>query len=255
MDIETAKKSGAMALFGEKYGDKVRVVSFSNDKETVSKELCGGTHVSNTSSLRLAKIVSESAISQGVRRIEALCSDAALNFLNEKADLLFEIAQNNKIKPEDIEVKIQKLTDEIKEQNSKITELENKITQAKFDSLISKAEDVEIKGQKGKLFISMAEDMPLGAIRISIEMLAKRLGGETIIVLCCKKAEGGAVVISKVTDGFIKAGISAGNIVSKITKLMNGNGGGKPNMAQGSAKDITNAVNILADLEREIKEN
>ena len=113
----------------------------------------------------------------------------------------------------------------------------------------------EIKGQKGKLFISMAEDMPLGAIRISIEMLAKRLGGETIIVLCCKKAEGGAVVISKVTDGFIKAGISAGNIVSKITKLMNGNGGGKPNMAQGSAKDITNAVNILADLEREIKEN
>ena len=255
MDIETAKKSGAMALFGEKYGEKVRVVSFSNDKETMSKELCGGTHVSNTSDLRLAKIVSESAISQGVRRVEALCSDAALNFLNEKADLLFEIAQNNKIKPEDIENKIQKLTDEIKEQNSKITDLENKITQAKFDSLISKAEDIEIKGQKGKLFISMAEDMPLGAIRISIEMLAKRLGGETIIVLCCKKAEGGAVVISKVTDGFVKAGISAGNIVSKITKLMNGNGGGKPNMAQGSAKDITNAVNILADLEREIKEN
>lgn len=253
MDIESAKQSGATALFNEKYGDTVRVVSFSNNDTCISKELCGGTHVSNTNSLRLAKIVSESAISQGVRRIEIICSDAAINYLNSKCDLINEIAQEYKIKPDEIKDKIEKLSDEIKAKNTQITDLENKITSAKFDSLMSRAQDVEIKGQKGKLFISMAEDMPTGAIRVGVEMLAKRLKDEAIIVLCCKKPDNGAVVIAKVTDAFVKVGIQAGAIVSKITKLMGGNGGGKPNMAQGSAKDITNAIQILSDLEKEIK--
>ena len=231
-DIESAKKSGA-----------------------TSKELCGGTHVDNTKDLRLAKIVSESAISQGVRRIEAFCSNSAVQYLNDMSDLITDIAHNYKIKPVEVKEKIEKLTDEIKDKNAQIAELENKITTAKFDSLISRAQDIEIKGTKGKLFISLAEDMPVNAVRIGVEMLLKRLGGEAVIVVCCKKPEGGAVVISKVSDNFVKAGISAGAIVSKITKLMNGNGGGKPNMAQGSAKDITNVIQILADLEKEIKEN
>ena len=255
MDIEQAKKSGAMALFNEKYGDTVRVVSFFDDEKCISKELCGGTHVDNTKDLRLAKIVSESAISQGVRRIEAFCSNSAVQYLNDMSDLIVDIAHNYKIKPADVKEKIEKLTDEIKDKNTQIAELENKITTAKFDSLISRAQDIEIKGTKGKLFISLAEDMPVNAVRIGVEMLLKRLGGEAVIVVCCKKPEGGAVVISKVSDNFVKAGISAGAIVSKITKLMNGTGGGKPNMAQGSAKDITNVIQILADLEKEIKEN
>lgn len=255
MDKEEAKKSGATALFNEKYGDTVRVVSFSDKENCISKELCGGTHVNNTECLRLAKIVSESAISQGVRRIEIICSDTALEYLNNLADEMLDMAQSYKIKPNEIRQKIEKLTDEIKDKNAHITELENKLTLSKFDSLMSKAQDIEIKGQKGKLFISMAEDMPIGAIRFSVEMLAKRLGGEAVILLCCKNKDGGAVVISKVADGFIKAGISAGAIVSKVTKAMGGNGGGKPAMAQGSAKDITNAIQILSDLEKEIKGN
>ena len=255
MDIEQAKKSGAMALFNEKYGDTVRVVSFFDDEKCISKELCGGTHVNDTKDLRLAKIISESAISQGVRRIEAFCSNSAVQYLNDMSDLIVDIAHNYKIKPVEVKEKIEKLTDEIKDKNAQIAELENKITTAKFDSLISRAQDIEIKGTKGKLFISLAEDMPVNAVRIGVEMLLKRLGGEAVIVVCCKKPEGGAVVISKVSDNFVKAGISAGAIVSKITKLMNGNGGGKPNMAQGSAKDITNVIQILADLEKEIKEN
>ena len=255
MDIEQAKKSGAMALFNEKYGDTVRVVSFFDDEKCISKELCGGTHVKDTKDLRFAKIISESAISQGVRRIEAFCSNSAVQYLNDMSDLIVDIAHNYKIKPVEVKEKIEKLTDEIKDKNAQIAELENKITTAKFDSLISRAQDIEIKGTKGKLFISLAEDMPVNAVRIGVEMLLKRLGGEAVIVVCCKKPEGGAVVISKVSDNFVKAGISAGAIVSKITKLMNGNGGGKPNMAQGSAKDITNVIQILADLEKEIKEN
>ena len=120
---------------------------------------------------------------------------------------------------------------------------------------MSRAQDIEIKGIKGRLFISMAEDMPVNAVRIGVEMLAKKLGGDSIIVLCCKKQDSSGVVISKVTDNYVKAGVSAGEIVSKITKQMSGNGGGRPNMAQGSAKDTTNAIQILADLEKEIKEN
>ncbi len=254
MSLDEAKLSGATALFNEKYGETVRVVSFSDGDNTVSKELCGGCHVKDTKDLRLAKIVSESAISQGVRRIEIICSDSALNYLNLKSDLINEIAQNYKIKPDEIKEKIEKLTDEIKSKNLEITELESKITAAKFDSLMQRAQDVEIKGQEGKLFISMTEDLPTGAIRLGVEMLAKKLGKESIIVLCSKKPDGGAVVISKVTDGFVKAGVQAGAIVSKITKLMGGNGGGKPNMAQGSAKDISCALQILSDLEKEIKE-
>ncbi len=251
MEIEAAKQSGATALFNEKYGDTVRVVTFGD----ISKELCGGTHVNNTKDLRLAKIVSESAISQGVRRIEIVCSDSALEFLNEKANLINEIAQNYKIKPDEVKSKIEKMANEIKEKNTQIQDLENKITSAKFESLISRAEDIKIKEQEGKLFISMAENVPQGAIRLGVEMLAKRLGGESIIVLCVKKSDNqGATVISKVTDGFVKQGVQAGQIVSKITKLMGGSGGGKPNMAQGSAKDITSAIQILSDLEKEIKE-
>lgn len=253
-DIDSAKHSGAMALFNEKYGDTVRVVSFAAPNMCVSKELCGGTHVTNTLDLRIAKIVSESAISQGVRRIEAVCSDSAVQYLNEKTDLIFDLAHSYKIKPEEVKSKIEKLTEELKEKNARITEVENKLTMAKFDTVLSKAEDVEINGVKGKLFITLMEDMPMGAVRFSAEMLAKRLGGESVIVLVCKNKENtGAVVISKVTDGFIQAGVQAGKIVSGITKKMGGNGGGKPNMAQGSAKDITNVLEILAELQKEIK--
>lgn len=254
-DIESAKKSGATALFNEKYGDTVRVVSFYDNEHCVSKELCGGTHVKDTKDLRLAKIISESAISQGVRRIEAICSNSAVKYLNDMSDLITDIAHNYKIKPADVKEKIEKLTDEIKDKNAQIAELENKITAAKFDSLMSRAQDIEIKGIKGRLFISMAEDMPVNAVRIGVEMLAKKLGGDSIIVLCCKKQDNSGVVISKVTDNYVKAGVSAGEIVSKITKQMSGNGGGRPNMAQGSAKDTTNAIQILADLEKEIKED
>ncbi|MCD8024482.1 MAG: alanine--tRNA ligase [Candidatus Gastranaerophilales bacterium] len=253
MDIESAKKSGATALFNEKYGDFVRVVSFSNGSTCISKELCGGTHVNNTLDLRLAKIVSESAISQGVRRIEILCSDSALNYLNEKTDFLCELAQTYKIKPDELGIKIEKLTDEIKEKNDQITDLESKITNAKFDTLLSRAIDIQIKNVSGKLFITLLEDIPKGALRFGIEMLAKRLGGEAVILLCSKNKEGGAILISKVTDNFVKTGISAGALVSRAAKAMGGNGGGKPNMAQGSAKDITNAVKILSEIENEIK--
>ncbi len=247
MGIEEAKLTGAMALFGEKYGDTVRVVSFGSEK-CISKELCGGCHVKNTKDLRLAKIVSESAIAAGVRRIEILCSSSAFDYLNEKATVVDEIAHKNKIPYTQIEDKIEKIESQNRELSAKIGELESKIAQSSFATFISKAQDIE----GGKLFISKIEDFAPNAIKAGIEILSKKLG-ESIIVLCSIKEDGSAFVISQVSDTFVKKGIQAGKIVGEITKKMGGGGGGRPQLAQGAGKDASKADEILAEIEKSIK--
>ncbi len=246
MGIEEARLTGAMALFGEKYGETVRVVSFGTD-ECISKELCGGCHVDNTKDLRLAKIVSESAIAAGVRRIEILCSNAAFDFLNQKACAIDEIAQKNKIPYTQIEDKIEKIETQNRELNAKIEELEAKIAQSSFSTFISKAKD--IKG--GKLFITKIEDFAPNAIKAGVEMISKKLG-ECIIVLCSIKQDGSAFVIANVSDSFVKKGIQAGKIVGEITRKMGGGGGGRPQLAQGAGKDASKADEILAEVEKNI---
>lgn len=257
MDIEEAKNSGAMALFGEKYGEKVRVVSFfdnENSEKCVSKELCGGCHVENSKDLRLAKIVSEGASSAGVRRIEILCSDSAFDYLAEKARQIDDIAHKYKLKSDEVADKIEKLSEENKAQNARIAELEAQIANSRFESMISHAQDINLEGGKtGKLFISLIEDHNPNALKFGLEMFSKKLG-DSIIILCSKKPDNAGFVIVKVSDAFVKKGINAGEIVSKITAACEGKGGGKPQMAQGSAKNITNIKEIFATVEAEIKE-
>ena len=246
MGIEEARLTGAMALFGEKYGETVRVVSFGTD-ECISKELCGGCHVDNTKDLRLAKIVSESAIAAGVRRIEILCSNAAFDFLNQKACAIDEIAQKNKIPYTQIEDKIEKIETQNRELNTKIEELEAKIAQSSFSTFISKAKNIE----GGKLFITKIEEFAPNAIKAGVEMISKKLG-ECIIVLCSIKQDGSAFVIANVSDSFVKKGIQAGKIVGEITRKMGGGGGGRPQLAQGAGKDASKADEILAEVEKNI---
>ena len=246
MGIEEARLTGAMALFGEKYGETVRVVSFGTD-ECISKELCGGCHVDNTKDLRLAKIVSESAIAAGVRRIEILCSSAAFDFLNQKACAIDEIAQKNKIPYTQIEDKIEKIETQNRELNTKIEELEAKIAQSSFSTFISKAKNIE----GGKLFITKIEEFAPNAIKAGVEMISKKLG-ECIIVLCSIKQDGSAFVIANVSDSFVKKGIQAGKIVGEITRKMGGGGGGRPQLAQGAGKDASKADEILAEVEKNI---
>ena len=256
MDIEEAKNSGAMALFGEKYSDKVRVVSFidnKNGENCCSKELCGGCHVTNTKELRLAKIISEGASSAGVRRIEILCSNSAFDYLSEKARQIDEIAHKYKLKSDEVAERIEKLTEENKTQNARIAELEAQITSSKFETLASKAQDIKLGEKQGKLFITLIEDHNPNALKFGLEMFASKLG-ESVIVLCSKKPDNAGFVIAKVSDAFVKKGISAGDIVSKIMKECDGKGGGKPQMAQGSAKNITNIKDVFQKIEDEIKE-
>ena len=248
MSLDEANKTGAMALFGEKYGDYVRVVSF-DDSEGIcqSKELCAGCHVDNASELRMAKIISESASSAGVRRIEIICSDACFELLNSKADELDKLSQTNKVPFDKIQEKIDKLTQEVKDLSSKLGDFEANRAKESFNTFLSKAQ--EING--AKVLITKIEDFAPNAIKSGLDLVSAKLG-ESVIVLCSMKKDGTVFVIAKVSDSLAKK-VQAGKIVSKITKALNGNGGGKPQLAQGMGKIQEGINEILLEVQDEIK--
>ncbi|MBQ2611231.1 alanine--tRNA ligase, partial [bacterium] len=237
MSIEQAQQTGATALFGEKYGDIVRVVSIEKSDECISKEFCAGTHARNIRDLRVFKIVSEGAIAAGTRRIEVVVGKAAYKFMNERIQELAKLEKMFKLHYDEVVSRVEKLQDENREYQKEISELQEVNARNKFSTFISKAEDVE----GGKLFVSRIEDFDAKAVRAGIELLSAKLG-ESIIVLAS-----GNCVYAKVSDTFLKHGINAGKIVGDIARATGANGGGKPNFAQGGLKDKTNLDKILAD--------
>ena len=282
MDIEEAKLTGATALFGEKYEDVVRVVSIGGkspgkskghgehncgcggnheshecdcgggcscshesgkDTEVISKEFCAGTHASNTADLRLVKIVSEGAIAAGTRRIEVVVADAAIKYLNAKSAEIDKLASRFKVHFDEVETRVEKLLEENKELQKSLEETKAEMARNKFATFISRAEDID----GGKLFISKIENYDADAIKAGIELLANKLG-ECIIVLANER-----MVVSKVTDGFVKKGVNAGKIVGEIARATGANGGGRPNFAQGGVKDASKLDEILTKIETELK--
>jgi len=245
MNIEMAKKSGAMALFGEKYDDDVRVVKFGE----VSKELCGGTHCESTGKIRLTKIVSETAVAAGTRRIEAVCGDTAIKFLSEKANIIDKMAHSFKVPFNELGERIMKLAVDNKNLQTEIENLKAEQAKSKFQSFISKAED--IKG--GKLFITEMEAYPMNLVKLGSEILSAKLG-ESIVILASVDEDKINYVV-KVSDSYVKKGINAGQIVGKLAAATGGKGGGRPQFAQGAGKDKTKLRNILEELEKEIKQS
>ena len=239
MGIEEAKLTGATALFGEKYEDVVRVVSIAD----ISKEFCAGTHASNTADLRLVKIVSEGAIVAGTRRIEAVVSEAAIEYLNAKSAEIDKLASRFKVHFDEVEPRIEKLLDENKELQKALEQTKADMAKNKFATFVSKAQDVE----GGKLFISKIENFDADAVKAGIELLAAKLG-ECVIVLANER-----MVIVKVTDSFVKRGVNAGKIVGEIARATGANGGGRPNFAQGGVKDSSKLDEILAAVEADLK--
>lgn len=246
MSLEEANQTGAMALFGEKYGDFVRVVSFDYDNTCYSKELCAGCHVDSTLELKMAKIVSESACSAGVRRMEVVCSNSAFDMLNSKADALDELSHINKVPTDKIQEKIDKLSQEVKDLSSKIGDLEAARAKDSFSTFMSKAKEVN----NAKVLITKVEDFAPNAVKIGLELLAKKLGS-SVVVFCSMKKDGTVFVIAKVSDDLVQK-TSAGKIVSEITKALKGNGGGKPQMAQGMGKTQEGIDDILLKVEQDI---
>lgn len=242
MDIEQAKLTGATALFGEKYGDVVRVVSIGNET-CISKEFCAGTHARNTRDLRLVKIVSEGAIAAGTRRIELAVSKAAFDFMNAKVKEIDKLSIMFKTHYDEIVERVEKLQEENKELQKELVAVKEENTRAKFASFLSKAQDIE----GGKLFITKVENIDGNAIKAGIEFAAQKLG-ESIIILASKRT-----VAVKVSDSFVKRGVNAGKIVGEIAKATGANGGGRPNFAQGGIKDFSKLDEILAQVEEELK--
>ena len=243
MGIKEAEMTGATALFGEKYGDEVRVVSIEDEKGCISKEFCAGTHARQLKDLRLVKIVSESAIAAGTRRIEAVVADAAIKYLNAKSAEIDKLSAKFKSHYDEVFERVEKLQEENKEFSKQLEKLQEENTRHKFASFISKAQDID----GGKLFISKVADLkPLG-VKIGLEYLSNKLG-DSIIVLAAN-----TTVAVKVSDSFVKKGINAGKIVGEIARFTGANGGGRPNFAQGGVKDASKLDEILAKVEEEIK--
>ena len=258
MDIEEAKLTGATALFGEKYEDVVRVVSIGGEGKcrcgggckcshgdvppVISREFCAGTHAKSTGDLRLVKIVSEGAIAAGTRRIELVVAKAALDYLNEKANVTNSLEAKFKVHTAEVLERVEKLAEENKELQKQLAQLKEEQARGKFATFISKAQDIN----GGKLFISKIENFDGDAVKAGVELLSNRLG-ESVIVLANDR-----MVIAKVSDCFIQKGVNAGKIVGEIARATGANGGGRPNFAQGGVKDSSKLDEILAQVEQSI---
>lgn len=243
MDIEQAKLTGAVALFGEKYEDVVRVVSMGSGDTCISKEFCAGTHARNTRDLRMFKIVSEGAIAAGTRRIEVVVSKAAFEYMNSRVKEMDKLSQMFKVHSEEVIERVEKLQDENKDLQKQLTQAKEESARAKFATFLSKAEDID----GGKLFVTKVENFDGNAIKTGIEFMSQKLG-ESIIVLASEKT-----VAVKVSDSFVKKGVNAGKIVGEIARATGANGGGRPNFAQGGVKDASKLDEILAKVQDDIK--
>ena len=236
MDVEEAKKSGAMALFGEKYDQKVRVVSMGD----FSKELCGGTHVANTGNIMLFKIVSESGIAAGVRRIEALTGNGVLEYYKKQEELLHEAAKALKANPAEIVEKIGHLQGEVKALSSENESLKSKLAQGALGDVMDKV--VEVKGVK--LLAAKVDGVDMNGLRDLGDQLKGKLG-EGVVLLAAVNGEK-VNLLAMATDAAQKAGAHAGNLIKAVAAIVGGGGGGRPNMAQAGGKNSAGIADALA---------
>lgn len=226
MPIEVAKKSGAMMLFGEKYDDNVRVLTIGN-----SKELCGGTHVSATGDIGLFKIISENGISSGIRRIEATTGFNILELLNKQDSLLNLSAKELKTSKEELSIKIKQVIDQIKDQEKQINLLKQKISNDSKSDLINQVEI--IKGNK--VLIARLDAIETPQLRTLIDNLKDAIGSGIIILASTvdEKINIGVGITKDITNQY-----HAGKIASQIAEMVDGKGGGKPEMAMAGGHNI-----------------
>lgn len=235
MPIEEAKKTGAMALFGEKYGDTVRVVSMGD----FSVELCGGTHVANTGNIMTFKIVSEAGVAAGVRRIEALTGEGVFQYYRKLEQELNEAAQIVKATPATLTEKLNHLMAEVKELSSENEALKSKLAK---DSLGDVASQVTVIKDM-KFLATSVKDVDMNGLRELGDQLKNQLG-EGVVVLASEK-DGKVNLIVMATDGAMKQGAHAGNLVKAIAPCVGGGGGGRPNMAQAGGKNPAGIAEAL----------
>ena len=236
MNIEQAKATGAMALFGEKYEEDVRVVSMGD----FSKELCGGTHVSNTGNITTFKIVSEAGVAAGVRRIEALTGDGVFCYYKEVEKELAEAAKAAKSTPANLKEKIEHMQAEMKALQSEIESLKSKAAKDALGDVMNQVK--EVNGVK--LLATAIEDVDMNGLRDLGDQLKEKLGEGVVVI--ASSASGKVNLIAMATDEAMAKGAHAGNLIKGIAALVGGGGGGRPNMAQAGGKNPAGIADAIA---------
>ncbi|MFH1714645.1 MAG: alanine--tRNA ligase [Elusimicrobiota bacterium] len=248
MSINDAQKKGALAFFGEKYGEKVRVVSLSCD-EKISMELCGGTHAKATGEIGLFVIVSESGIAGGVRRIEAVTGRGAIEWLRKQRELLQITAKRMKSSVDEIPAQAESLIKKIKDQDKEMAELKMKIMKYESASLIEKAEDMG----GVKVLSHIVSGMQINEIRSLCDMLKGKIGSGIVFIIL--ENEGGSQLICSITSDLVKnKKLDAKALLMDAASKFGGGGGGRPDMAQAGLKTKIKSEEIIKEFKKIIKE-
>ncbi|MBD1888315.1 alanine--tRNA ligase [Coleofasciculus sp. FACHB-SPT9] len=244
LPIAEAKAKGAIAMFGEKYGDEVRVL----DVPGVSMELCGGTHVHNTAEIGLFKIVSEAGVASGVRRIEAVAGPAVLEYLNVREKVVKDLSDRFKVKPEELPDRITNIQNELKASQKQLEALKAELAFAKSDQLLSTAETVG----DFKILVAELGDVDAESLKNAAERLLQKLGNGAVFLASIPEADKVSLV-AHFSPEVNKKGLQAGKFIGAIAKICGGGGGGRPNLAQAGGRDPSKLKEALESARTQLK--
>ena len=242
--LNEARSEGAMALFGEKYGDRVRTVSVALDGDRYSYELCGGCHVSETAEIGPFVIVNEGSVSAGIRRVEALTGHAAVDYIQNKIETLGHIAAQLNTTPEGVEERVAALQNELAQVKKQTAVLQRQLAKENFDALLGKIEQVNGK----QALIAQVDDVPPDTLREMSDWFRNAV--KSGVMVLGSASEGKPQLVVAVTDDLTKQGLHAGNLIKQIAAVVGGGGGGRPTMAQAGGKDASKLGEALAEARR-----
>lgn len=236
MPIAQAREKGATAMFGEKYGDVVRVIDFPG----VSMELCGGTHVNNTAEIGLFKIVSEAGVAAGTRRIEAVSGQAVLDYLNVRDRVVRDLGDRFKAKPEELPNRITNLQNELKDTLKQLAAVKSELAIAKSDQLLNAAEAIG----EFKIIVAQLGDVDAEALKTAAERLQQKLGNAAVVLASVADVDKVSLVAA-FSPEVNRKGLQAGKFIGGIAQICGGKGGGRPNLAQAGGRDASKLQEAL----------
>jgi alanyl-tRNA synthetase len=246
MPFDDAKAKGAIAMAGEKYGSEVRVI----DVPGVSMELCGGTHVKNTAEIGLFKIISETGISSGVRRIEAVAGPAVLEYLNVRDGIVRSLGEQFKAQPEEILPRVSNLQKELKETREELEQTKAELAIAKSDQLVNEAETVG----NFQVLVSSLEGADPESLKQAATRLQQKLG-KAAVILGSVPTEGKVSLVAAFSEEVNQKGLQAGKFIGGIAKICGGGGGGRPNVAQAGGRETDKLPEALETAKKQLQES
>ncbi|XP_062233178.1 alanine--tRNA ligase, chloroplastic/mitochondrial isoform X2 [Phragmites australis] len=246
MALQDAKNAGAIAMFGEKYGEQVRVVEVPG----VSMELCGGTHVSNTAEIRGFKIISEQGIASGIRRIEAVAGDAFVEYVCARDNYMRRLCSSLKVKAENVNSRVETILEELRTTRNEVSSLCSKIAVLKAESLASKS--ITVEPHNVRIVVENMGDVDADGLKSAAEYLVHTLQDPAAVILGSSPGDGKVSLAAAFSPGVVKMGVQAGKFVGGIAKLCGGGGGGKPNFAQAGGRKPENLSDALERARAEI---